>query len=55
MNQCDELHELITFAGELCPFCKIIVERDLAFDEVANLEFVVAQLEEKVRLLEAAQ
>lgn len=55
MNTCSKDHLEITFAGPKCPFCQVIWERDAALDEVANLEFQIAQLEEKVRLLEAAQ
>lgn len=52
MNTCSKDHLEITFAGTKCPFCQVIWERDTALDEVANLEFVVAQLEQKVRMLE---
>lgn len=52
MNTCDKDHLLINFAGPKCPFCQVIWERDAALDEVVNLEFEVAQLEQKVRMLE---
>lgn len=56
MNTCGNTqHISIEFPGLKCPFCQVISERDEALDKIANLEFVVAQLEEKVRLLEAAQ
>jgi hypothetical protein len=34
------------------PLAFALWERDTALDEVANLEFQIAQLEEKIRLLE---
>lgn len=52
MKTCGKEHSTVSFFGEVCPFCHVIWERDAALDEVANLEFQVAQLEEKVRLLE---
>lgn len=55
MKTCGKEHSTVSFFGAVCPFCHVIWERDAALDQVANLEFVVAQLEEKVRLLEAAQ
>lgn len=48
---CDKEH---WYEGVTCQQCLLTAERDTALDDVANLEFQVAALEEKVRLLEAA-
>lgn len=45
-------HDIHHREEDKCPVCVAIWERDVALDQVANLEFVVAQLEEKIRLLE---
>lgn len=54
MSNCIHNYDFF-FMEQKCPYCLLEAERDAALDQVANLEFQLAALEEKVRLLEAAQ
>jgi hypothetical protein len=50
---CNDNHALIAHGDGPCPLCKALVDCQAALDKLAQLEFEVGELEQKVRLLES--